>query len=136
MHATISHSALSLSVLRGGETKSCQDQIWHQGEAIRLVNERIGSVIRKERASGALIAAVACLAHFEVSVAHIFVDADGESCSEAILILCVGQMMRRAYECVRKHMSGLEILVDSLGGLQAIYDNGEVGRYVYWFVAW
>jgi hypothetical protein len=39
-------------------------------------------------------------------------------------------------ECIREHMNGLELLVNSRGGLQSIYDQGEASRIVSWFTAW
>jgi hypothetical protein len=66
MHATISHSAVGFTTFRG--EPSCHDQFYHKGEAIRLVNERIGAIIKKEKASDGIIAAITTLMHFEVSV--------------------------------------------------------------------
>jgi hypothetical protein len=65
LHATLFHSVLNLCVLRG--ESSCQDLFYHHGEAIRLVNERIGAVAKKnEIATNTIIAAVGCLTHFRV----------------------------------------------------------------------
>jgi hypothetical protein len=33
-------------------------------------------------------------------------------------------------------MNGLEILVNSRGGLETMRDEGESGKIVCWFVAW
>jgi len=63
LHATLLHSALSISMLRGQSATS--DLLFHQGQAIRLVNERIGDPHNKAT-SDATIAAVANLATFEV----------------------------------------------------------------------
>src|ERR1700689_4805752 len=63
LHATLLHSALSISMLRGQSYTS--DLLFHQGEAIRFINERIGDPYNKA-SSDATIAAVANLTTFEV----------------------------------------------------------------------
>jgi hypothetical protein len=63
LHATLLHSVLSISMLRGQSSTS--DLLFHQGKAIRFVNERIGDP-HNQATSNATIAAVANLTAFEV----------------------------------------------------------------------
>jgi hypothetical protein len=63
LHATLLHSVLSISMLRGQSSTS--DLLFHQGQAFRFVNERIGDP-HKQATSDATIAAVANLTAFEV----------------------------------------------------------------------
>lgn len=63
-HAALFHAALHLCIVRSDAPRT--DLFYHHGEAIRLINERIGAVARDQKPTNALIAAVGCLTHFEV----------------------------------------------------------------------
>jgi hypothetical protein len=63
LHSTLLHSALSISMLR--RDNSSTDLLFHQGQAIRLINERIGDP-NNQTTSDATIATVANLTCFEV----------------------------------------------------------------------
>jgi len=71
-HTALGVASLSLEQSQSSYDKFCHDQFYHKGEAIRLVNQRIGSIVNGGVAGDGLIAAVTCLMHFEVCLSLLF----------------------------------------------------------------
>ena len=65
LHATLCCSAAHYTLLGGGNGCIPLEYYYHKGEAIRLINERLGDPVR--RTSDGTLAAIACLASLEVS---------------------------------------------------------------------
>jgi hypothetical protein len=64
-HSTLFLSAAHRALLMGSEDSLPVECFQHKGEAIRIINERLGDPAR--RVIDGTIAAIACLAAFEVS---------------------------------------------------------------------
>jgi len=128
LHATLLHSVLSISMLRGQSFTS--DLLFHQGQAIRFVNERIGEQ-HNQATSDATIAAVANLTAFEVlplSPLPIF-----RFLGLVYLIIFWSQIHSGSAAGIKLHMDGLEAMVKSRGGLQALDSNSLARKVTVWY---
>ena len=125
LNATLFVSALNICGLQGIPVSP--DVFYFKGETIRIINERLGNV--KEMASDGMIGAVASLAHLEVSSVFGMLSATTLNISLTILI---AQNLAGTQEGAKTHMDGLEAMVKSRGGLQALGSYGIPRRQAAW----
>ncbi|KAE9381097.1 hypothetical protein N431DRAFT_392008 [Stipitochalara longipes BDJ] len=103
LHSLLVHSALNLRGI--GQLKHDPDMLYHQGETIRLINDRLGDV-GQQFASDATISTVVNMTHLEIL--------SGDSSGTKI------------------HMDGLEALVKSRGGIQGLESHPLTRKLAMW----
>jgi hypothetical protein len=130
LHATLLHSALSISMLRGQNSTS--DLLFHQGQAIRFVNERIGDP-HNQATSDTTIAAVANLTAFEVFPPSPLPILKSRF---VYLIIFWSQIHSGSATGIKLHMDGLEAMVKSRGGVQALGSDSLARKITVWYDKW
>ncbi|KAL3423588.1 hypothetical protein PVAG01_05335 [Phlyctema vagabunda] len=104
LSATLSLITLYYDLRAGGEVS--QECLFHRGEALRIVNERLST--SPEEISDGTIGAVAVLAHFDTT--------------------------NGSHRSAATHFKGLVQMVSSRGGLLALEQNNLLQKTVGWYV--